>query len=82
MFIETDLKMPSSFPTGPSNYLLPELLIYLPEYPKLPFPNFIWGNVDGEEFKRVLIMLIMKSFTGNEIVLKSPLAELEKHLHL
>ena len=42
----------ASFPTGPSNDLLSELLIYLLDNPELSFPNFTCGNLDSEEFSK------------------------------
>ena len=67
--LKKDSEMLAIFPTGPSNDLLSESLIYFPHYPELFFPNFTWDMKMVKVFQRLIIVTIMLS-TGDEIYLK------------
>ena len=78
--LKKDSEMLAIFPTGPSNDLLSESLLYFPHYPELFFPNFTWDMKMVKIFQRLIIVTIMLS-TGDEIYLKFSSARLAKHLH-
>lgn len=52
----------------------------LPQYIKCHDPTFAWGHRTGEQFCQSLMLLMMKSFTGDTICLKSQVVKTEEIL--
>ena len=52
----------------------------LPEHTRSSLPNFVWGNLDGQQFAVLLGTTYTKSLTGDATAFRSPSVKQAKTL--